>query len=156
MSLIATNAPAIVGKDGSRAFKNIFVAVKSETAPAALELVAMLARRGGSRVLLFHLQERLTYPHRAGVVVIETYAQAVEFAARAQAELRELGVPAQVEVGREVTGREADQILVAAHDFGADVIVAGNRRKSFIDALLRGSTTRKLVRKSPVPLLLVP
>ena len=154
--MISTRAPEIENQQRfSGGYKNILLAVTRETAPRALNHVAALARPGVSRVLVLHLQERLTYPNRSGVVVIETYQQAVEFAARAQADLRELGVDAQVRVGRETSGREAEQILVAAHDFGADIIIAGNRRKSGFDTLLRGSTTRDLVRKSSIPLLLV-
>lgn len=154
--MISTRAPEIENQHRfSGGYKNILLAVTRETAPRALNHVAALARPGVSRVLVLHLQERLTYPNRSGVVVIETYQQAVEFAARAQAELRELGVDAQIRVGRETSGREAEQILVAAHDFGADIIIAGNRRKSGFDTLLRGSTTRDLVRKSSIPLLLV-
>ena len=154
--MISTRAPEIEGRQRfSGGYKNILLAVTRETAPGALNHVAALARPGVSRVMVLHLQERLTYPNRAGVVVIETYQQAVEFAARAQAELRELGVDAQVQVGRETSGRQAEQILLAAHDFGADIIIAGNRHKSGFDTLLRGSTTRDLVRKSSIPLLLV-
>lgn len=154
--MISTRAPEIEGRQRfSGGYKNILLALTKETAPGALNHVAALARPGVSRVMVLHLQERLTYPNRSGVVVIETYQQAVEFTARAQAELRELGVDAQVRVGRETSGRQAEQILMAAHDFGADIIIAGNRHKSGFDTLLRGSTTRDLVRKSSIPLLLV-
>lgn len=154
--MISTRAPEIENQQRfSGGYKNILLAVTKETTPRALNHVAALARPGVSRVMVLHLQERLTYPNRAGVVLIETYQQAVEFAARAQAELRELGVDAQVRVGRETSGRQAEQILLTAHDFGADIIIAGNRRKSGFDTLLRGSTTRDLVRKSSIPLLLV-
>jgi len=156
MTMISTKAPEVdIQQRFSNGFKNILLAVTKETAPKALDHVAALARPGVSRVMVLHLQERLTYPNRSGVIVIETYQQAVEFAARAQAELRELGVDAQVKVGRETSGRQAEQILLAAHDFGADIIIAGNRRKSGLETLLTGSTTRDLVRKSSIPLLLV-
>lgn len=154
--MISTKTPEIESRQRfSGGYKNILLAVTKETAPGALNHVAALARPGVSRVMVLHLQERLTYPNRSGVVLIETYQQAVEFAARTQAELRELGVDAQVRVGRETSGRQAEQILLAAHDFGADIIIAGNRHKSGFDTLLRGSTTRDLVRKSSIPLLLV-
>ena len=154
--MISTKAPAVdIQQRFSNGFKNILLAVTKETAPKAFDHVAALARPGVSRVMVLHLQERLTYPARSGVIVIETYQQAVEFAARAQAELRELGVDAQVMVGRETSGRQAEQILRAAREFGADIIISGNRHKSGLETLLTGSTTRDLVRKSGVPLLLV-
>jgi nucleotide-binding universal stress UspA family protein len=154
--MISTRTPVVeTHRRVSQGFRNILLAVTKETAPTALDHVAALARPGFTRVMVLHLQERLTYPSRSGVVVIETYAEAVEFTARVRAELRELGVDAEVKVGREISGREAEQILLAAYDFGADLVIAGNRRKSGLDALLRGSTTRRLVHRSSIPLLLV-
>lgn len=99
----------------------------------------------------------MTSPSKTGVAIdIETRKVAFEFAIKMQAELRELGVDAEISVGREVSGREAEQIVSAACDFGADLIIAGNHRKSGLDALLRGSTTPNVVRKSTIALLLVP
>jgi nucleotide-binding universal stress UspA family protein len=143
-------------KPVSGAFKSILVAVRNRSGAArAIELAARLATPGTTRVKVLHLQERVTYPSRSGPIEIETYKQAIDFAAKMQAELRELGVHGELEVGREHTGREAEQILLAAEDFGADLIIAGNHRKSGLETLLRGSTTRDIVRKSPVPVLLV-
>ncbi len=156
--MIATRTPATeVRTTSSQAFKKILVAVtRSSPAESILSTAAKLSTPG-TRVKVLHLQERLTYPSRSGVVVdIETRKEALDFTLKMQAELRELGVDAEVEVGGEVSGREAEQILMAAHAFSADLIIAGNRRKSALDTLLRGSTTRSIVRKSAITLLLVP
>ncbi len=156
--MIATSAPATeVRKARSQAFKKILVAVTRSSSVASILLTVAKLSTPSTRVKVLHLQERLTYPSRSGVVIdIETRKDAIEFALKAQAELRDLGVDAEISVGREVSGREAEQILMAAYDFGADLIVAGNHRKSGLDALLRGSTTRNVVRKSAIALLLVP
>lgn len=119
-------------------------------------MAGLVATPGVSRVKLFHLQERLTYPVRSGQVMLETHDEAVDFASRMQDELLELGVNSEVEVGREVSGHEAEQILLAAYKFNADLIICGNHRKSGLEAMLRGSTTGDLVRKSALTLLLVP
>lgn len=156
--MIATGTPATEArKAGSQAFKKILVAVnRSSSVASILSTVAKLSTPG-TRVKVLHLQERLTYPSRPGVAIdIETRRDAIEFALKAQAELRDLGVDAEISVGREVSGREAEQILMAAYDFGADLVIAGNHRKSGLDALLTGSTTRSVVRKSAIALLLVP
>ncbi len=137
-------------------FKNILVAITKRNAKSALGMAAQVATPGVSRVRLLHLQERLTYPVRAGHVVLETYDEAVDFASRLQGELLELGVNSEIEVGREVSGHEAEQILLAAYNFKADLIICGNHRKSGLEAMLRGSTTGDLVRKSALTLLLVP
>ncbi|MGA7911357.1 MAG: universal stress protein [Candidatus Dormiibacterota bacterium] len=156
--MIATSTPATeVRKSRSQAFKKILVAVnRSSSVVSILSTVAKLSTPV-TRVKVLHLQERLTYPSRPGVAIdIETRRDAIEFALKAQAELRDLGVDAEISVGREVSGREAEQILMAAYDFGADLVIAGNHRKSGLDALLTGSTTRSVVRKSAIALLLVP
>jgi nucleotide-binding universal stress UspA family protein len=158
MAMIATSAPTTEArKVSSQAFKKILVAVTRSSPAASILSTAAKLSTPGTRVKVLHLQERLTYPSRSGVIVdIETRKDAIEFGLKVQAELRDLGVDAELEVGREVSGREADQILRAAYDFGADLVVAGNHRKSALDTLLRGSTTRSIVRKSAITLLLVP
>ena len=154
--MIATRRPAVEAiRNGSHEFTKILLAFTKSTAPKALDLVRRVVKPGASHVKVLHLQQRLTYPSRSGMLVIETYQQAVDFAAKVQAELREMGVDAEVQVGREVSGHEAEQILTAATEFDADLIIAGNRRKSTLDSILRGSTTRDLVRKTNIPVLLV-
>ena len=49
----------------------------------------------------------------------------------------------------------ADEIVRQAAEIGADIIVMGAHRRSFlIDALL-GSTSEKVIRKSSVPVLVI-
>jgi len=155
--ITGTAAPFTEKRDlGSRTFKNILVAVTKRCGMRAIEAAARLATPGFSRVMLLHLQERITYPRKCAVVNLETYAEAVDFAAKMQAELRELGIEGQVKVGRELSGWEACQILIAAYDLGADLLIAGNRRKSRLYALLTGSTTLDIVRMSAITVCLVP
>ncbi len=158
--MIATSAPVAGFADvgAPRVFNNILVAVRAGAAGTqAIEIAARFAARGSARVKVVHLQERNSYPSKTGVAVeLETYQEAVDFTARMKAELREMGVDAQAQVGREISGKEAEQILNAADEFGADLIIVGNRRKSALGALLTGSTTRNVVRKSDIPILLVP
>lgn len=140
------------------AFKKILLAVnEGVSARIAIAMASRLAAPGVTRLALLHLQRRETSSNKAGLAIeLETYEHAIDFLAKTQAELRELGFVAEVRVGREVSGKEAEQILRAGSDFGADVIIVGNRRKSWLEALLKGSTTRDLVRKSATPLLLIP
>jgi nucleotide-binding universal stress UspA family protein len=158
--MIATSAPVASFADvgAPRVFNNILVAVRAGAAGTqAIEIAARFAARGSAQVKVIHLQERNSYPSKTGVAVeLESYQDAVSFTARMKAELRELGVDAQASVGREISGKEAEQILKAAADFGADLIIIGNKRKSALGALLSGSTTRNIVSKSDVPILLVP
>jgi len=138
------------------AYRRIALALVDDgSAELAIDAVGRLATRGVTRVRVLHLQERTAYPRLGGPVDIETDQQAVGFAQRAVAELRERGINAEVAVGREVTGYEADQIVESAEAFGADLIVAGNRHKSRLMNLLQGNTTQALVRRSHTSLLLV-
>jgi nucleotide-binding universal stress UspA family protein len=157
--VIAANAPVEIRKPAiPRAFKRILVAVTQGAAGSrAVNIAAKLSSYSTARVKVLHLQERVTYPSRAGMPLeLETYQEALEFTARVQADLRELGVDAPAEVGRVVSGKEAAQILQAAGEFCADLIIVGNRPKSALCALLTGSTTRDIVRQSGIPILLVP
>jgi Universal stress protein family len=49
-----------------------------------------------------------------------------------------------------------DGILDVAHRTGADLIVVGSRRLSGVARLLFGSTTERLLRRSPVSVLVAP
>jgi nucleotide-binding universal stress UspA family protein len=54
------------------------------------------------------------------------------------------------------TGEPATMILAAAADSGADLLVCGTRARGAVAAWLLGSTSRRLLEKARVPLLLIP
>lgn len=65
-----------------------------------------------------------------------------------------------VEWGIEATplvweGEPADAILAAAESEGADVIVIGSSDKSGVGRMLMGSVTDDVIRRSPVPVMVV-
>jgi len=157
--MIAAQTPVeVMGRTGApRSFRKILVAVNRTSGWKVIELAGRLASRDRSHVRLIHLQERLTDLDKTRIAVErETYAEAMGFASMVQAELRELGVAAQCQVGREVSGSEATQILEAAVEFGAELVIVGSSRKSKLQALLRGSTTREITRRTTVPVIVVP
>jgi nucleotide-binding universal stress UspA family protein len=55
-----------------------------------------------------------------------------------------------------VRGEPANEILAAARDFAADLIVLGTHGSGYLDAFWAGRVTPKLIKKSHTPLLLVP
>jgi nucleotide-binding universal stress UspA family protein len=156
MSIRTATPPVIEANPIESPFKKILVAVVRRNAVAPIRAAAMLAKPGVSRVKVLHLQERVTTPGRSIPLEIETYAEAIDFVDKIYSELRELGIEAETQLGREYTGREAKQILIAAYDFGADLLIASNRHKSRFDEILRGNTTRNIVRLSTIALMLVP
>jgi len=57
---------------------------------------------------------------------------------------------------RVATGEPADEILSAARESGADLIVVGSHGLTGIARLAFGSTTAAVLKRSPVPVLVVP
>jgi len=55
-----------------------------------------------------------------------------------------------------IQGETVDMILAETEKLSADFIVAGSHGKGMISQLLLGSTSEDLLKKSPVPIYLVP
>jgi nucleotide-binding universal stress UspA family protein len=55
-----------------------------------------------------------------------------------------------------VRGGAAERVLDCADDAGADLIVAGAQHRHFRDATVIGTTTERLIRFAPCPVLIVP
>jgi nucleotide-binding universal stress UspA family protein len=54
------------------------------------------------------------------------------------------------------TGDPADEMLALATELGAALVVMGTHGRGALSHFLLGSTTEKLIRKSPLPVLVVP
>ncbi|MFN4178925.1 MAG: universal stress protein [Armatimonadota bacterium] len=54
------------------------------------------------------------------------------------------------------SGNAAEQIVALARDGNYDLLVFGAERRSFLRAILFGTTTETLLRSSPIPMLVVP
>ena len=107
----------------------------SESAEVAATLAADLARGSGGGVRL--LQERLSAEGR-------DYLESVE---------AQLGpVPAETVVR---FGEPAQEILVEAEAFDADMIVVTAARRGWLDRFTGGGLGEKLLHASPVPVVLV-
>lgn len=65
------------------------------------------------------------------------------------------GPDAQAIVVEVRTGEASAELIRAAVDSEAELLVAGATGKSAVDRMLLGTTTRRLVRRSPVPVLTV-
>jgi nucleotide-binding universal stress UspA family protein len=55
-----------------------------------------------------------------------------------------------------VRGGPAERVLDCADDLGADLLVIGAQHKLFRDATVIGTTTERLIRFAPCPVLIVP
>ena len=54
-----------------------------------------------------------------------------------------------------VVGKTAEQILRVAEDHHADLIVMGSPRRGLLSRLLLGSVTEHVLRKAPIPVIMM-
>jgi nucleotide-binding universal stress UspA family protein len=129
----------------------------SEFSARALAHAVALARWYSAEVIVLHVYTAVPAPASisAGVAkptLAETDRQRVEEWVRSfAAPLLASDVPSRIEI-RE--GAAATGILDAAE--GADLLVIGTHGRGGFERLLLGSTTEKIIRKAPCPVLTVP
>ncbi|WP_242343415.1 universal stress protein [Anaeromyxobacter terrae] len=136
-------------------FKHVLAATDfSEASGRALEMACTIARDSGARLTVAHVAEVPTYTEFAAPVDLVTPITDL-----AETKLEELlksvrdvcpGVKGAVRVGA-----PWEQILAAAAEVGADLVVVGTHgRRGFAHAFM-GSVAERVVRLSPIPVLTV-
>lgn len=116
----------------------------TEVARDSLELAAGLAGALGARLTVVHVIE--------SDGVIDTAADEMRLRAWIGPELTErCDYRALV-----VKGGAAERVLDCADEFGVDLLVVGAQHRIFRNETVIGSTTERLVRFSPCPVLVVP
>ena len=146
---------AKVGENGPTFKRILLAATDSDSCTRAMEVVAGLARSGGSEVRVVHLIERV-FLGRAGWCSMETADEATRLVSRFRTDLETLGVRVTATTGKARREARAMDILIAAAEYRADVIVIGTRRKSALRAVLFGSVSHEIIHRSRVPVLVVP
>jgi nucleotide-binding universal stress UspA family protein len=139
--------PMVVGVDGTA------------DSLAALSMAAELATESGSELVVVHVR------HESGVVAgnsalvgagvaLNEALDEVEGMSRGRAEdvLAGRSVPWQFEVA---SGDPATELIAAAAHHQATTIVVGGRTHGIVGGLVMGSVAQKLVRHSPVSVLIV-
>lgn len=144
-----------VGEDGPTFKRMLLAATDSDSCKRAMAVVAGLARSGGSEVCVVHLIERV-FLGRAGWCSVETADEATRLVSRFRTELETLGVRVTARTGKARREARAMDILIAAAEYRADVIVIGTRRKSALRAVLCGSVSHEIIHRSKIPVLVVP
>jgi Ala-tRNA(Pro) deacylase len=138
-------------------FGRILVAVDdSEPAKAALEVAARLAGRAAASVKLVFVVEpdkgfspEFAFAAELGYQMLRSEGQWLR--RRAQKSLNK-SVRSTWDLR---SGDAADQILLAAREWAADVIVIGTHGRGRLGTLLLGSTAQAVVTKAPCPVLVV-
>jgi nucleotide-binding universal stress UspA family protein len=125
--------------------------VALDLAPAEQPIVDCLPelqRWGVRRVILTHVIQ-VTYHQFSGYGHEDEYRAWLEKMAEP---LRKSGL--EVEIRIRTSGVPAEEILIAATEFGADLIVIGSRGHNLISKLFLGSVARAVIQKTTLPLLL--
>jgi nucleotide-binding universal stress UspA family protein len=147
-------------------FEHILYAAESDTEmPRSFAYVCELALTADAEVTVLRVgeinEEQLALARKQeldpNAVAEETEAQArVESQLEAfdvAAALREAGVFTST-MSR--SGRIGEEVLKAADEIGADLIVIGSAPRSALKALITGNVTDEIVRRSSIPVLVVP
>ncbi|WP_440991628.1 universal stress protein [Haloarchaeobius baliensis] len=134
-------------------YESILVATDgSETAGRAVDHAVSLADDPGDTVYVLSVAHSRESPMSFGVETVEGIETAVE---RTAAEVGEHLGEATVK-GMVRRGRPVDEILATADEVGADVIVLGRTGRSGLADRILGSTADRVVRRSALPVLLIP
>jgi nucleotide-binding universal stress UspA family protein len=131
----------------------------SDSARHALTYGTSFAREYEAELLLLHVVETVAAPYASDLFPVPMAEVFEEMSSYAREELEKLAVEAR---GRGVAvrtlvaqGKPSLEIIRTAREENADMIVLGTHGKGMLDQALFGSTTERVVRKAPCPVLSV-
>jgi nucleotide-binding universal stress UspA family protein len=136
-------------------YDRLLVAVDhSDTAERVINAAKELALLSGSEVWLLHIREKEVMP-RAGFFAIESEPEALSAVEPAAQVLSDAGIKTHYEVRATVYGYAAREIVAAAREHDAQIIVMGSRGRGDLAGLVLGSTAHKVIHFSDRPVLVV-
>jgi nucleotide-binding universal stress UspA family protein len=131
----------------------------SDGARHALTYGISFAREYKAELVLIHVVETLAAPYASDLFPVPMAEVFEEMSGYARTELEKLaaegrakGVTVRTRVAQ---GKPSLEIIKAAREETADMIVLGTHGKGVLDQALFGSTTERVVRKAPCPVLSV-
>ena len=131
----------------------------SESARHALTYGISFAREYEAELTLLHVVENLTVGYASDLFPVPMAEVFQEISGYARAELAKLGTEARAKnVTVEevvVQGKPSAEIMRFAQETEVDMIVLGTHGKGMLDQALFGSTTERVVRRAPCPVLTV-
>jgi nucleotide-binding universal stress UspA family protein len=131
----------------------------SESARHALTYGTSFAREYGAELVLLHVVENVTVGYASDLFPVPMAEVFQEISGFAKAELAKLAAEArQREVAVTevvVQGKPSAEIVRYAAETAVDMIVLGTHGKGVLDQALFGSTTERVVRRAPCPVLTV-
>ncbi len=143
-------------------YKKILVPTDgSETAKTGLREAIKLAKELGAQIRIVHIVDEMPVVSTQlyGAMLDQFIAQARESGKSITAEARTLvqdaGVPVDVQLVEALGGRSGEYVVQAAKDWKAELIVCGTHGRRGMRRIVMGSDAEFIVRRSPVPILLV-
>ena len=143
-----------------RGFGSILCAVDfSELSALALQYAVAVARRGNTPLTTLHVADPLLTAAASAALHDRDAVLRSERELRLFVDayaLKQGGTAALARSERVVVGEPADEILKVAGDIQAGLLVLGTAGLTGAERLIMGSTTRRMLERSPVPVLAVP
>ena len=143
-------------------YKNILIAVDgSTTSWRGLSEGLRLAKATGGRVLLLHIVNALLLESEiASTAYYRALAEAfrkdgLEILEQAAPAARDAGVPFEQKMIEKIGAHASDEIVAAAKNWHADLIVLGTHGRRGLNRLVMGSDAELVLRHSPIPVLMV-
>ena len=132
----------------------------SDSAHHAFGYGVSFAREYDAELILLHVVENLTVGYASDLFPVPMAEVFQEISGYAKAELDKLAEEAK-QKGAVVTqlvvqGKPSAEIVRYAAENAVDMIVLGTHGKGMLDQALFGSTTERVVRRAPCPVLTVP
>jgi nucleotide-binding universal stress UspA family protein len=129
----------------------------SESAKHALKYAASFGQEYKAEIVLLHVVETVAVGYASDLFPVPMAEVFQEISGYARTELGKLaeGLRAKGLAVRELVaqGKPATEILRVAKEEDVDMIVLGTHGKGVLDQALFGSTTERVVRKAPCPVL---
>lgn len=137
-------------------FERLLLAIdSSESSRRALDVTTELARITTSHVEVLHVREAVS-GGRGGPIWPEGSGGASSLVDGAVATLTAAGIDAAGSVRDSISGAIAQEILDAAKESRASLIVMGTRGHSELTDLVVGSVAHRVLNHGEVPVLVVP
>ncbi len=143
-------------------YKRILVPTDgSDTATSGLREAIKLAKDQNAQIRIIHIVDELVMGSSPAYAVVmdniiqDLRATGKSLLSSAQAIARDAGITVDTQLVEAFGGHAGEHILKAAQDWAADIIVCGTHGRRGLRRIVLGSDAEYLVRRSPVPILLI-
>jgi len=140
--------------------KKILVPIDfSDYSKKALHYTVAFAKQFNAQIYLVYVIEPVVYPADLSMGQVAIPQAEIDLSAKSKEELKQL---AEIEIGNLLkyyiiikNGKPFMEIIETASEIDADLIIISTHGHTGVEHLLFGSTTEKVVRKAPCPVLTI-